>query len=340
MSNQTWGIKESYFSGQGVVLVARRGADGQPLGFRPVGNVPDLKISVATSVTEHKESTTGQRGTDLRLTTETKCSLSFTLENFQAQNLGDALRGDFIEVGSGTTVDKPIKGYAGMISALGRLRVSNVVVENGATALVPYTDETTPWDYQLNSEAGSIRLNDGAVIASDSLGETITAVAVGTTTTLSIAGSTATAGDKITPRGLTGADASSLNGRKLTVVSNNGTAVVVSANTTGKVITATGTPIAYSSGAINLTASFDYVDQVQVDALTQGAPELFMRFEGLNTVDENSPVVVEVFRFLTDPLKELSLISDTTQQFVLDGSVLADTSRPTGSKYFSTQKIG
>jgi hypothetical protein len=49
-------------------------------------------------------------------------------------------------------------------------------------------------------------------------------------------------------------------------------------------------------------------------------------------------VVVEVFRFLTDPLKELSLISDTVQQFVLEGSVLADASKTTGSKFFKVLK--
>ena len=64
-----------------------------------------------------------------------------------------------------------------------------------------------------------------------------------------------------------------------------------------------------------------------------------MRFEGLNTAEENAPVLVEVFNFLTDPLKELSLISDSVQQFVLEGSVLADSTKTTGSKFFKTIKL-
>ena len=71
-------VTEEYFSGQGVVLVAARDVNGNPKGFRPVGNVPNLAIKNATTVLEHKESTTGARGTDKRLTTEVKVSLEVT----------------------------------------------------------------------------------------------------------------------------------------------------------------------------------------------------------------------------------------------------------------------
>jgi hypothetical protein len=58
----TWDAVDHYYSGQGVVLLAERDAQGKPTGFVPVGNVSDLKITVSTSVLEHKESHTGQRG--------------------------------------------------------------------------------------------------------------------------------------------------------------------------------------------------------------------------------------------------------------------------------------
>lgn len=74
-------------------------------------------------------------------------------------------------------------------------------------------------------------------------------------------------------------------------------------------------------------------------ALTEGVAEMAMRFEGLNTAEDNEPVVVEVFKFATDPLKELSLISDNFQQFVLEGSVLADSTKTTGSKFFHALKL-
>lgn len=333
-----WSTEEHYYSGQGIVLVAKRGTDGKPMGFRPVGNVSDLKVAIAVSTIEHKESTTGQRGIDLRLTTETKASLNFTLENFKAKNLADSLRGEATVVPGATVTSQAAKFYAGLIVALGKVQVSGVVVKQGATPLVVYVNDTTPWDYKLNTDAGSVLFNDGSAVAFSAAGETITAITVGATTSLAIASSPVAVGALLTPYGLTGADAAFLNGKAFTVLSNNGTAVVIAAVTTAKVITATGTPKAVYDG-MAILLDYTYAAQFQIDALTQPSSELFMRFEGLNTAEGNSPVIVEVFRFLTDPLKELSLISDTVQQFVLEGSVLADVTRPTGSKYFLAQKL-
>ena len=75
-----------------------------------------------------------------------------------------------------------------------------------------------------------------------------------------------------------------------------------------------------------------------VQAFTSGAAYYFLRFEGLNTADENKAVIVEVFRFSSDPLKELDLISDTLAKFDVEGSVYPDSTK-TGageSKYYRT----
>jgi len=76
-----------------------------------------------------------------------------------------------------------------------------------------------------------------------------------------------------------------------------------------------------------------------VSALTRPITDNWLRFEGLNTVEENSPVIVDVFRFSNDPLKELALLSDTFGQFVIEGSVLKDDTRLSGSNYFSIKKL-
>lgn len=248
----TWDAVDHYYSGQGVVLLAERDAQGKPTGFVPVGNVSDLKITVSTSVLEHKESHTGQRGTDLRLTTETKCALSMTMENFVADNLARVSRGVATKVAAATITAEAVKAYLGKVVSLAHIKVSSVVVKDGATTLVEGTD------YFVNADAGSIKFAD-----------TITGVADGDT----------------------------------------------------------------------LTVDYQFAEQHVVEGLTQGAKELYMRFEGLNTAEENSPVVVEVFKFSTDPFKELALIGDTVQSFVLEGSVLADTTRSTGSKYFKATKL-
>ncbi len=89
-----------------------------------------------------------------------------------------------------------------------------------------------------------------------------------------------------------------------------------------------------------LTAGYSYAAQAKVDALTDSPQPRFLRFEGLNTVDGNNPVVVEAFRFVIDPARELSLITgEEVASFELEGSLMADASRPTGSKFFHQRLV-
>lgn len=242
----TWDGNNFYYSGQGVVLLAPRNEDGTPGAFRPVGNVSSLVITVETSVLEHKESQTGQRAIDLRLTTETKCKLAITMENFIAENLADSLRGTSTDVAAGTAVAGTVDGgEIGEISSLGVIGLTAATL----TGMVLNTD------YEINLDAGTVKwLTDQ------------------------------------------------------------------SANT-------------------GIVTSLTYAAHKRVDALTVAAEELYMRFEGLNTADGNKPVIVEVFKFSTDPLKELALISDGVQQFVLEGNVLADPLQTSGSKFFVTKML-
>ena len=83
--------------------------------------------------------------------------------------------------------------------------------------------------------------------------------------------------------------------------------------------------------AIDYTSSLQY----QIDALTQGQIERYIRIEGINTADGNLPVVLEVFRFVSDPLQSKGVITDTgVAQLVLAGSILSDALQTTGSKFF------
>lgn len=265
MSGNTWMTESNYFSGQGVVLLGTRDpVTGKGSKFLPVGNVSDLKITVATSTVEHKESQSGARGIDLRLTTEVKSNLSMVMENFNTANLGIALRGAVTKTVAGTVTGEEGTYNAGFVSTLSRIGVTNVVVAKGATTLVEFVAGTATaadgeWDYKLNADAGSVLW----------------------ATTPKTAG----------------------------LVEDDG-----------------------------VTFDFDYAAQETVDALTEAATEVYVRFEGLNTADGNKPVIVEAFRLLTDPLKELSLIADTVQKFTLDGTILLDAVQ-TGSKYFRTTML-
>jgi hypothetical protein len=250
-------VQSNYFSGQGILLLGDRNTTtGKGSNFINVGNVSDLKIAVATTTLEHKESSTGSRGIDLRLTTEIKSTLSMVMESFNPVNLAMALRGQNIsKAGASVTAEAHVFTNS-MISTLAHIGVSAVVVKKAAAVLVAYTTGMADgaWDYKLNAQAGSIQWaktpNTALLIATDAL-----------------------------------------------------------------------------------TVDYAYAAQNVVGALTEAAGEKFLRFEGLNTADGNKPVIVEVFRLASDPLKELALISATVQQYTLDGTILYDAVN-TDSHYF------
>lgn len=271
MGNLKFDAANQYFSGQGVVMIGQRDpTTGDPIGLRPVGNVPDMKITVATTVLDHKGSQDGQRATDKRLQTETKVSVSITIENWIAKNLAKALRGAETIIPAGSVASETVNVYPGLVTGFAKIKVSNVTVTQDATPLVEYSAEGVAWDYKLNEDAGSIQLNDGT-------------------------------------------------------------------EDTGY---ASYTPSSPPSDGDAVVVAYDYAAQYLVDSLTQPLADSWLRFEGLNTVEENSPVIVDLFRFSNDPLKELSLLSDAFGQFVLEGSLLKDDTRPAGtSKYFSIKKL-
>lgn len=331
----TFDRSSKYYSGQGVVMLGDRSATGKGINFRPLGNVTALTISTETSTLEHKESQSGQRAVDFRLTTETNVTCSLTLENFARDVLALAMRGGFTDVAAGSVTGEAIAGYPGSVAPLQKVKVSAVAVKRGATSLTLYSNDATPYDYKLNSEAGSIQINDGSttpVAAITTGGTAPSAITVGATTSVTVA-NTAAVGDYMVITGLSGADAAFLNGKWFRILTASPTAVTLDVNTTGKTITI-GTPLSAFSG-VALTVDYSYAAQVRVDALTTAAPEKFLRFEGLNTLDGNNPVVVEVFKFVLDPASEFGLITgEEAASLAIEGSVLADPLQSSGSQFY------
>ncbi|WP_290889378.1 hypothetical protein [Arenimonas sp.] len=60
-----------------------------------------------------------------------------------------------------------------------------------------------------------------------------------------------------------------------------------------------------------------------------GNPEQWIRFEGVNT-DDNTPVIVDLYRVRMSPTRELPLINDDFATFEVEGSVLVDSTKPSG----------
>lgn len=75
-------------------------------------------------------------------------------------------------------------------------------------------------------------------------------------------------------------------------------------------------------------ASYTYGTATEIGIFTQALPERYLRLEGINTAQGNAKVLVELYRVAFDPLKEISFISDEYNKFELEGSLLADTTKP------------
>ncbi len=71
-------------------------------------------------------------------------------------------------------------------------------------------------------------------------------------------------------------------------------------------------------------ADYDDGGGVNVAMFTQPPPVRFFRFEGLNTADDNRPVLVELYQVQLSPLQELGLINEAYGELVLTGAALFD----------------
>lgn len=68
-------------------------------------------------------------------------------------------------------------------------------------------------------------------------------------------------------------------------------------------------------------------------AFTETSMERFIRFEGINTVD-NSRVIVEMYRCQIDPLQNYGLINEELGSVTLNGNLLYDGAQAGESKFF------
>lgn len=149
----------AYFSGQGRVYIGERDEFGNPKGLLPVGNVPDLKVSLSIETLEHKESQTGQRLTDLTLIKEKKGEFSCTLEELLTTNLELALYGTTTnDTTGGTVTDEALPNpvNVGELYVLQHQNISGLSIKDSAAT--PVTVDTN--HYRVNEKHGSIVFND------------------------------------------------------------------------------------------------------------------------------------------------------------------------------------
>lgn len=98
--------------------------------------------------------------------------------------------------------------------------------------------------------------------------------------------------------------------------------------------------IPLASGTITdgseIKVSYSYSAQKVIEALTEGVTDYTLNFDGINDADNNSPVVVDLWRLRPAIVKTIDLIGDNYATLEVDGQLLLDpTQTATGaSKFF------
>lgn len=91
--------------------------------------------------------------------------------------------------------------------------------------------------------------------------------------------------------------------------------------------------------AAELHVSYTFASHSKVDAfMSAAAPERWLRFEGLNTVD-NSHVIVDIFKAQFDPLTGYGLLNEELGTADMGGTILADLTKTVGSQFFSQKNV-
>lgn len=298
-----------YYSGQGSLYAAKRdAATGKPLGFSPVGNVPELTLDIEISKYEHKESESGNRALDLTLVKEKKGKFKIKMESVSLDNLAIGLYGESTVVAGATVTNEIVKFYKGKRMPLANPNVSAVTITSPAAATFA----------------------NNAVLAVDAL--VVPIAGNGHYYKVTVAGTTAATGNPTWPTNGTTVTSGTVTFQDMgTNAVTLNTDYTVDAKNGSLIFPATGSAMAEGAP---LSVSYTYGGYANLEAFTQAvSPERYLRFEGLNTVD-GSAVIIDMYRAQFDPLSGLGLINEEIAAIDMSGSLLADAFVQTGSKFF------
>lgn len=231
-----------YFSGQGRIYLAERDVNGDAEAFDHIGNAPVFNLELATDTVEHRESRSGQRVTDLILTTAKSVTVNLTLEEFTLENLAKALYGSITEVAGGTvTVETFPTVESGQYVKLDHGKVTLLVLTDSTGSPVTLDGD----NYELMSAAtGMIRIKD---------------------------------------------------------------------------LTGLTQPI---------KAAYTYAASKKVNMFTQPRKDYWLRFDGVNTADQDKACTVDIYKVSLNPAASLPLINDELAQLELTGGALYDDLKP------------
>lgn len=159
-------VTNTYYSGQGRLLVGKRAASGEGYGLLGVGNCTGIEVAVAVEKYEHKESTSGLRAVDMTQIKSQTATIKFTAESLSLNNLAMGLYGEVVDVPGATVTDEAhtLTGEADMVPLkFPGVTAVSVAVGNDAGTAVDVTNTAGQFDkYEIDPKFGTLIIKDKA----------------------------------------------------------------------------------------------------------------------------------------------------------------------------------
>lgn len=81
-----------------------------------------------------------------------------------------------------------------------------------------------------------------------------------------------------------------------------------------------------------LKVAYTYSALESISIFSAAQKDVFLRYEGINLADEGKPIIVELYRVSSKPLKDLNLITDKLADMNISADILIDTNKPASTE--------
>ena len=310
------------YRGQGIVSIAERSPNGEPLGFTDLGNCPRFEVRPIVKQAEHRENRTGREFIDAIVESGANCQIYMELDSTAGVNLYRLLYGQIEDLPAGVMENEPItlwhgKGsitnHIGLISWLGlRDQSGDLLIQRTPDQPLAWTvvwDGTYFYSNNHGLQTDQIVRLLGVSVLPFTIGQDYYAIPIDS------------------------------NSFQLTDTVS-GAAIVGGATFSALLLGVYDYTVDLKSGAITLPstsrlnngqttwASYAFASAERLYGFVKPAYPVTLLFRGMNTANNDRPLRVTIHRVKLDPTTAWQLIGQTFQRFEVEGLVLLDDRHP------------
>lgn len=329
------------FRGQGVLSIADRNVAGLPTGFVDMGNCSEVTLSPSVERIEHVEYRTGKQFKDKVIEKMVSAEIQFVAESTAVANLRRYFYSNSSQAAAGTISGEVVQAFKGKKAKLNRVNLTGwttLTDANGTRTFVRDVDGDSRINVpQFDPATNLFTSNNHGLVNSTRLRLTTGTLPTGFSGTIDyfvIAATTNTFQLSATAGG--------------TAVSgtSTGAGIVATVQYDYSVNLKTGVIDFYPNAGFTegdyLRANYTAGTSEKIAAFTAINRDVYVMFEGLNTAENDSPVVLTVYKVRLDPAESWQMIGDEFANFTVKGTVLYDSQQPDNTidgRYWKVEQV-